>query len=198
MDKAGHGLNGMLQAVRNTVGAGLLIGLAVATWLLGRPTPPEERPSRSQGGDVTHYYLKNATLYGTDSNGQVFYQLRAGRVEQPADGGPLQFSDLTLEYDAETNVHWRLTATAGRTGAERSTLLLSDGVMLESTDTSRVDATTIEAATLTLNTLDSSATTPDRVSLAHGQTRFQATGLTADLQQDRIDLHSDVSANLHR
>jgi LPS export ABC transporter protein LptC len=178
------------------LGAVLLAGLAFVTWMVSRPTPMTERDVVA-GSEVTAgYYLRNATLFGTDSEGRVYYRLRAATVERQSDGGPLRFSDLTVEYDPSFDVHWRLSAAAGRTGATRDTLLLSDGVRLESAATDSTAGTTIDAETLTLDAAGSTATTSDRVALAHGRTRFEATGLTADLSSDRIDLHADVSARL--
>lgn len=186
----------MLIAVRNVLGAALLVGLAALTWTLGRPSLPDEREARPTSDAASGYYLRNATLFGTDAEGRIYYRLRAAGVEQQADDGALRFSDLTVEYDPQFDVHWQLRAVSGRTGETPDTLLLSDGVRLEIAATETSDAMSIEADSLTLDTAGSRVTTPDRVSLAHGRTRFEATGLTADLALDQIDLHANVSARI--
>jgi LPS export ABC transporter protein LptC len=186
----------MYTAARNGLGAAFLVGLTVLTWLYSRPQAPVDAPRQGAGNGDPSYYLSNATLFGTDVAGKIYYRLRAARVERPADGGDLQFRDLTVEYDPDTEVHWRLSAAAGTAADAHSLLYLSDGVRLESSDGQQPDTTVIEADTLTLDTAASTVTTPDEVRLAHGRTRFEATGLTADLASDRIDLHSNVSARL--
>lgn len=185
----------MYRVARNLLGTAALVALAVLTWVLGRPVEVEDTPAAGGEGVESGYYLKNATLFGTNAEGRVFYRIRAEQINQPADGGALRFANLNVEYDPDFDVHWRLSAPAGVAGENDGTLRLSEGVRLQSANTDTA-ATLIEAQSLILDTAASTAHTEDRVSLVHGRTQFEATGLTADLANDRIDLHADVSATL--
>ncbi len=186
----------MNSTVRNTLGGLLLVGLAVATWLLGRPSLQEGPRPGAAGAGASGYYLREATLFGTDTEGRIRYRLNAARIDRPADGGNLTFEDLRVEYDPAFDVHWRLSAGAGVAGIEPGQLALHGGVRLETRASGAASPTRIETQTLTLNTSASTATTRDRVALENGRTRFEATGMSADLANDRIDLHADVSANI--
>jgi len=184
----------MYQTIRNVTGAAVLILVAVVTWVMSRPPGDGEIVVSESSGDDMSYYLRDATLYGTNAEGRITYRLSAREVNQPADGGALQFGNLEVRYDPEADVAWRLVARTGVGGETPGILELSDGVRLENAAVGRGAPTVIETPTLTLDTEHSTARTEDRVRLAHGRTRFEATGLTADLARDRIDLHADVSA----
>ncbi len=186
----------MFTAIRNVVGVGLLVGLAAVTWLLGRPQPGNDPTAGSGEAADASYYLTNATLFGADAEGRIFYRLTAAEVRQPADGGALELRELKIDYDPSLDIRWQLSAAAGVRAADQNVLRLSDGVRLESTGPDDGPATSIVAASLTLDTRTSTASTEDRIALERGKTRFAATGLTADLVHDRIELHSDVSAHL--
>lgn len=186
----------MYPAARNVLGTATLVALAVLTWMLGRPVETDDRAAVGTGTADSGYYLKNATLFGTNAEGRVFYRVSAEQINRPADGGALELRNLSVEYDPDFDVRWQLSAHAGIAGETDGTLLLSEGVRLESANGGTAPATLIEAQSLILDTAASTARTQDRVSLAHGRTLFEATGLTADLAHDRIDLHADVSATL--
>jgi LPS export ABC transporter protein LptC len=188
----------MYPVARNLIVVALLAGLAAATWILGRSLQEETPQPRAGNEPSAGYYLKNATLFGTDTNGRVYYRLIANEVRQSDAGDELLFHGLRVEYDPESEIQWRLTAAEGRAARGQEVLNLSNGVELTSTPAPEEQMTTIQTESLELDTTNSMATTQDPVVLSHGRTTFEATGLTADLSRDQLQLHSNVSATLRR
>jgi len=187
----------MYIIVRNVLAITVLLALAAISWIFSRPTANSEPQQSGSTGANSGYYLKNATMLGTNTDGRIYYRLMAEQIEQSSGGDELIFQVVQIQYDANTDTNWQVSAGEARASRELSVLNLSNGVVLTGTTTSE-HATVLEMNTLTLDTNKSLASTVDSVSLVHGQTRLRATGLRADLSRDYLELISDVSANLVR
>lgn len=186
----------MYPRPRNLIGFAVLVALAVLTWLFGRPAV-EDAPRQGRGDDTNAaYYLRNATMLGTDVEGRVYYQMVAREIEQSVEGDELLFHGLQIDYQPEFEVNWSLTAAEGRATRGEDVFDLSEGVSLTNNAVREGESTVIETASLTLDTAQSMATTPGDVVLLHGRTTFRGAGLTADLSRDQLTLHSDVVADV--
>lgn len=188
----------MHSQTRNVIGVSVLVALAAVTWLFSRPATEDAARQRVAEDSNPGYYLRNATLFGTDADGRIYYRMIADRIEQSVAGDELLLHGLRVEYEPEFEVNWTLSARKGRAERGDDVLNLSDGVLLTNTAAPEGRATVIETPSLTLDTARSMATTADAVVVSHGRTTFRATGLTADLARDQLELHSNVSAYVAR
>lgn len=182
----------MQAHARNIAVITLLLGLAAATWLIGRPFPTDEvvtTPAASQAG----YYLKDAVLLGTDADGRIYYRVFAGRVEQSSGSDDLLLSRVRVEYEPELDVNWRFSAEEGRASTATDTIELARGVVLTHQAESDSPGTTIETQSLRLDAGKSMAQTEDHVTVRRGNTLFEAESLEADLNLDHLELQRVVA-----
>jgi LPS export ABC transporter protein LptC len=185
----------MMSAVRNTLMFVILAGAAIATWLLGRP-PPELEGSAIRRPAPLGYYLRDATILGTNADGVVSYRIYAGRVEQAELNRSWVLTEVRVEYDARENIPWRVTAPRGTAESGGEYLRLFGGVQLSSEPEDGTAATMIETPELEFEP-ESYLATGAPVTYSRGDTRLQAESFTADLEKDIIDLVR-VYAEFHR
>jgi LPS export ABC transporter protein LptC len=180
---------------RNIAVLVVLLGLALATWLVGRPPVSEEVTATTEAVQLG-YYLKNAVLLGTDADGRIYYRIFAGQVEQSSGAEELLLSKVRVEYEPDSDVNWKFSAERGTAAPDRDYIELQDGVQLTSETEVEGSLTTIETQSLRLNTRESEASTDEHVTLMHGKTRFEAESLRADLTRDYFEL-TQVVARTH-
>lgn len=186
----------MYPRARNVAGVTVLVALAVVTWLFSRP-PADETPAPGRGEDTSAaYYLRDATMLGTNADGRVYYRMIADEIEQSVGGDELLFHGLRIEYEPSFEINWSLSAAEGRAERGEDVLNLSAGVLLQNTTAPNGEATVVRTASLSLDTAQSMATTAESVVLSRGRTTFRAVGLTADLARDQLRLHSGVLADV--
>lgn len=177
----------------------ILILLALATaagasWYFNRPPEPTATPARSS--DIPRgYFLKDATLFGTDESGSVIYEIRAGRAEEMPDSNELSLERVEVRYTPETDVHWQLSATSGQAPADGTSLLLEGEVELESEPVEGRDSTVIRTQRLELDPNRYLASSTDPVIVSVGDGTLDAVGLRAYLKDDRLELESEIHGN---
>lgn len=180
--------------VRNAIVLVALSAAALVTWLISRPptaTPVDEWRARTA---PIGYYLKNAVLAGTDEAGHIYYRIFADRLEQASQEDDLVFKQVRVEYDETEYVHWTVSAERGLAPSDRAYLDLLDNVRLETVPQGGGQPTVIQTDRLRFDSEKRLATSMDPVSIARGKATISAIGFSADLQQDIIELYSDVTA----
>jgi LPS export ABC transporter protein LptC len=188
----------MTRALRTISLFVALLGLAILSWIYARPqttAPGEDRNPTSIG---RAYLLRNAVLLGTDDSGRVYYRVFAETVEKSPVNDDLVLDKVRVEYEADTEVQWRLSANQGRATGERNIIDLMQDVRLSSTNPDSSSAMVAETEELRLNVEESTASTEQLVAILHGNTRFEATGFEANLKSDYLRLHSNVSIHFAR
>jgi len=182
--------------LRNTVWLLLLGGAAVGTWLLIRKPPAEIEVARSPSITSLGYYLKEAVIVGTDTDGEVLYRIAASRVEESPDTEQLRLDDVEVAYRNDRGIPWRIQATSARGPTNRAYLDLSGSVRIERTDTDGEEPTVIETSELHLVPEEYFASTDAAVRFVVGDTSIDAVGLKAYLKDDKIDLESKIHAEI--
>jgi len=179
---------------RNVILLGVLSGVALYTWLEGRPSTTVSLPQPPVAPTPSGYYLRNATLLGTDEEGRVSYRVFAAGLEQASLDAALILERVRVEYDPQTGIRWHLTAEQGFAPSDQSYLDLLHGVRLVNEPESGRDPVTIETESLRLEPESYIASTEGEVWMRRGKADFRAQGIRADLKQDHLEFQSNVSA----
>ena len=173
----------------------LLSAAAIGSWYLSRsnaPTDDDELPF-----DSAHhgYYLKQARILGTGEDGSLLYEIEAKHAEQLEDGH-IEFSEVRIRYSPDSDVPWVVNADEAtlRDGNPNITLrghvqIVNDGVPAE-------ENTEIRTQYLELDARQFIAETNDRVQIRIGERSLTATGMLASLNDDRIELKSNVRGKI--
>ena len=191
-------LSQMATNARNLLLFATLAGAALLTWVLARVTEQPSAPSIDPGPSPQGYYLVGARLSFTNDDGQIYYRVRAERVEQQSEDDSFVLDDISVEYLPETDVHWNITAARGLAPASRDILHLQENVRLAYAPDASQEETVFETDELRLYTDEFLATTDQRITMRRGGSEIIATGLELDLETDFWNLSSDVTINFKR
>lgn len=169
----------------------LLLGAAAGSWFLvssrNDATDIQTAISTSREG----YYLLDAKLKGIGKDGKYLYQLRADEAAQNRNENTLTLKGVKLRYSPDHQVPWNLVADTGvvDTGSQR--IVLSGNVRAESDD--QAVMTSMSTSELEISPEEYVARTDKHVTIQVGNRSLSATGMLAFLNEDRIELQSNVS-----
>ena len=173
----------------------LLSAAAIGSWYLSRsntPTYDEELPFEAahQG-----YYLKQARILGTGANGSLLYEIDAEHAEQMEDGH-IEFSVVRIRYSPDSNVPWVVNADEATLRDGNPNITLRGHVQIVNDGGPAEENTEIRTQYLELDARRFIAETDDRVQIRIGERSLTATGMLASLNDDRIELKSNVRGKI--
>jgi lipopolysaccharide export system protein LptC len=171
----------------------LLAAAAVVTWLLSLRGPDEAPEQSDPGTIVSGYYMRDATVTGTAEDGDILYRLHAERAVQTEDGGPVELTDVSVRYSPGAAVPWSLTATSGVLEPASRKIVLQGDVRAVSEPDDNGEVTELTTPYLEFDPRAKTASTEERVTIRIGEQSLSATGMLAFLQEDRVELKSNVS-----
>ena len=173
----------------------LLIAAALGSWYLARSNRPvdiEEAPA-----DAVHrgYYLKSARILGTDEDGSLLYEIEAAHAEQAA-RDRVEFTDVRVRYSPDANVPWIVHADEAtlREGSPR--IALRGHVRAVGTNGDDNQDTEIRTQYLELDPERYVAETDERVQIRIGARSLTATGMLASLNDNTVELKSNVRGKI--
>jgi LPS export ABC transporter protein LptC len=178
--------------IRRLLGISVLATVAVGSWYLARALAPVEivRTPGSVLGDG--YYLRAARMLGTDDNGDLLYEIEAEYAEQRGEN-EIEFQNVQIRYAPAAEVPWTLNADTAVIGEDQRRLMLSGHVTAVSMDGFEGEVTEIRTPYLELEPDTYVAETDERVQIRIGSRSLTATGMLALLQDNRLQLKSNVS-----
>lgn len=180
------------MSARYTLLLTLLIAAAAGSWYASRrPADTAE----SQGLDISDhrgYYLDAARILGTGSDGALLYEINAARAEQRSDNR-IEFSDVRIEYSPASDVPWTIRADMATLYPDRQRVLLQGHVVASSARGFSGDETEIRAPVLEFDPENYIAETDERVQVRIGARSLTGTGMRASLNENRMELKSNVS-----
>ncbi len=170
----------------------LLAAAALGSWYASRERPVYD-PSTIPV-DTVHqgFYLKNARILGTAPTGELLYEIEADHAEQ-LDGDSVDFSNVRLFYAPGTEVPWTVTADNAKIRNDERRVFLSGHVRAVSSGSQDQPETEIRTQYLELDPDAFIAKTDERVQIRIGERSLTATGMLASLDEDRLELKSNVS-----
>jgi len=171
-----------------------LSAVAIGTWYLARPSSPdgEELPF-----DPVHrgYYLKQARILGMGENGSLLYEIEAVHAEQQADDR-IEFSDVRIHYSPDSGVPWVVNADEATLREGDPQIILRGHVKILNNSEESDQEAEIRTQYLELDPKLFVAQTEERVQLRFGSRSVTATGMLASLNDDRIELKSNVRGKI--
>jgi len=170
----------------------ILLLAAVASWTLSRGDRPNEITETIVDTNSGGFYLRGARILGTDVEGQLLYEIEADYAEQQ-DNKDIALQNVRISYSSSANVPWTINADAATISASENTLRLSGHVIAVSNEGLSGQVTEIRAPVLNIDPGRYEAKTDSRVQIRIGSRSLTATGMLALLQENKLQLSSNVS-----
>lgn len=138
------------------------------------------------------FYLRTARILGTDDEGKLLYEIEAEYAEQQVNRD-IELENVRIRYSDNADVPWIINADRATIADNRDLLRLSGHVTAFSSEGFAGQVTEIRAPVLDIDPLGYKAETDGRVQLRIGSRSLTATGMLALLQENRLELKSNVS-----
>lgn len=180
------------MSARNVLLFAVLLAAAIGSWYLSRVRGEQDTGERSLDPVHRGFYLKSARILGTGPNGDLLYELRARHAEEQADGS-IEFTEVRLDYSPEADVPWTVNADSATILPVEQRVQLRGHVRAISSQGSADSDTEIRTQYLELDPQRYVAETDERVQIRIGARSLTATGMLASLNDDRLELKSNVS-----
>jgi len=170
----------------------LLTAAALGSWYLARQYSADRSPDTATQAVNRGYYLKAARILGTGADGNLLYEIQASQAEQRGES-ELEFTDVQINYSPATDVPWVVNADSAIANHDESVLKLSGHVRATSSEGFSGNETEIRTDYLELDPERYVAETEERVQIRIGTRSLTATGMLASLQENRVQLKSNVN-----
>jgi lipopolysaccharide export system protein LptC len=169
-----------------------LIAAAIATYgvLVGNPdegTATGERPV--QPG----YYLKDAILTITQPDGSPRIKIVARRIDEHVADKSYGAEGVHVDYLAVPGKPWTLKSDQAAVPADLQSVVFNGNVEVRSLQTEQGGV--IRTQSLALDMQSNVATTDEPVEIEFAGQQLHATGLKADMKNERLQLESAVNGN---
>lgn len=177
---------------RDLIAVLLLTAAAVGSWFLTRSLQGPEQSDDSRSAFQEGYYFREARILGTGADGKLLYRIEAERAQQ-RDGRKVAFENVRIVYTPAAAVPWTLIADTALIADDQNSISLSGNVRAVRSDTGSETATEVRTQYLELQPAKYSAYTDRRVQIIMDAQEISATGMSASLQDNRLELLSNVS-----
>ena len=178
--------------LRWLAGLMVLVLAAFASWYLAESNRSDEITATEVPPVTRGYYLESARIFGTDTDGSLVYEILAEYAEQRPDQ-TVEFRDVQIRYAPGSDVPWRVDADTAIIDPDKPEIRLEGHVSAISTEGFSGVESEIRAPYLELDPERFIAETDARVQIRIGQRSLTATGMLASLQENRVDLRSNIS-----
>ncbi len=184
-----------MTSPRSFVLLAVLTAGALGSWYLARPVKSSDSNELPYEAAHRGYYLKSARILGTGENGGLLYEIEADHAEQQNDNR-IEFTEVRVRYSPASDIPWTVNADEAtlREGSPRITL--RGHVRATSKGSSADDETEIRTQYLELDPERFVAETDHRVQIRIGARSLTATGMLASLNDDKIELKSNVRGKI--
>ena len=170
----------------------LLVAAAIGSWYLLQSLTVVEPDEHVRSDFESGYYFKAARILGTGPDGQLLYEIHADQARQKNDQ-EIAFENVHINYTQSARVPWTIDAESAIITNDQSQIKLSGNVRAISTAGFSGKDTEIRTEYLELEPASFSALTDRRVQIRIGERRLLATGMLASLQENKVELQSNVS-----
>ncbi len=180
------------MTTRNVLGVGFLLLAAIGSSYLARSLTSSDAPPPVGDQPRSGFYLKSARILGTGPDGRQLYEIEADYAEQQSND-EIAFQNVQIQYATEADVPWTLKADTAVIGKDRKQVRLSGHVTAISDQGFAGEVTEIRTQYLEFEPDLFKAETDQRVQIRIGSRSLTATGMVALLQNNRLQLKSNVS-----
>ena len=183
------------MSARNLLLFGILIAAAIGSWYLSRVRGDDDADQRSVDPVHRGFYLRSARILGTGVNGDLLYEIRAKHAEEQLDGS-IEFTDVRFDYSPETDVPWTVNADTATILPVQQRVQLRGHVRATSSQGFSDSDTEIRTQYLELDPERFVAETDERVQIRIGARSLTATGMLASLNENKVELKSNVRGKI--
>ncbi len=180
------------MTTRNVTTFIVMLLVALGTWYLARSLRSTETTEAVSNGAIEGFYLKSARILGTDVDGQLLYEIEADFVEQK-ESNEIAMQNVRISYTTDSLVPWTISADQATISEDQSLVRLSGHVIAVSDAGFEGQVTEIRAPQLDIEPTIYRASTDSRVQIRIGPRSLTATGMLALLQENQLQLRSNVS-----
>jgi len=177
---------------RSIIVLAVLIGAALSSWYLARKYSVDADTDVFLEKEYRGYYLKAARILGTGPDGSLLYEIEAARAEQRSDDS-IEFSDVRIAYSPASDIPWTVAADMATLYPNEERVLLEGHVRAISERGFSNSDTEIRTQILTFDPNRFTAQTDEHVQIRIGERSLTATGMLASLNDNRLELKSNVS-----
>jgi len=180
------------MSARGIFGFVTLLLAAAGSWYLAGSLSNSEIVETSGNAISDGFYLKTARILGTGNDGHLLYEIEADYAEQQDDEG-IAFQNVRIRYSQASQVSWVLNADTATISQNQQRVILKGHVRAVSTEGFDGKDTEIRTEYLEFEPDAYRAETEARVQIRIGPRSLTATGMLALLQENRLELKSNVS-----
>ncbi len=180
------------MSARGIFGFVALLLAAAGSWYLSGSLGKSEIVETSGNAMQDGYYLKSARILGTGSDGHLLYEIEADYAEQ-LEGADIVFQNVRIRYSQDAQVNWVLTADTAIIIHDQQRVILKGHVRAVNSEGFDGQVTEIRTEYLEFEPDAYRAQTDSRVQIRIGARSLTATGMLALLQENRLELKSNVS-----
>lgn len=177
---------------RSTTTLLVLIAAVLGSWYLTRLNLASDPVPGYNGVEHRGYYLKSARILGTGPDGSLLYEIDAVHAEQQVNNR-IQFSDVRIHYSPESDVPWTINADTATLYPDQQRVLLQGHVRAVSERGFSGEETEIRTQYLEFDPENYIAETEERVQIRIGTRSLTGTGMLASLNENRMEIKSNVS-----
>ena len=173
----------------------LLTVAALGSWYLARDSRDSDADALPYSSDHRGYYLKSARILGTADDGSLLYEIEAAHAEQAAKDR-IEFTEVRVRYSPGAEVPWVVRADEAtlREGSPR--IELRGHVVATGANGDADQDTEIRTQYLELDPERYVAETNERVQIRIGARSLTAKGMLASLNDNKIELKSNVRGKI--
>jgi len=177
---------------RNIIVIVILTAAALVSWYLASKGRVDDAMDTTPEATHRGYYLKSARILGTGIDGRLLYEIQAKYAEQQ-DDQRIAFIDVLINYSPASGVPWIINADSALIHQGERRIRLIGNVLAISREGFSGQDTEIRTQYLELDPENYIAETDQRVQIRIGTRSLTATGMLASLQENRLELKSNVS-----
>ncbi len=170
----------------------VLLIIAVSSWYLASSNEDGEVTQTISDTTFGGFYLRSARILGTGDDGKLLYEIEAEYGEQ-RENNEIELQNVRISYSSSANVPWTINADVAMVSDDLDRLRLSGHVVAISEEGFSGQVTEIRAPLLDIEPASYKAETDSRVQIRIGSRSLTATGMLALLQDNRLQLKSNVS-----
>ncbi len=180
------------MSLRHILTIVVLTAAAFGSWYLTRSLTHSEIVETISDSGSGGFYLRAARILGTDDDGQLLYEIEAEFAQQQ-ENNDIELQNVRINYSTGAAVPWIINADLATITEDHDLLRLSGHVIAVSNEGFSGTVTEIRAPVLDIDPNTYRAQTDGRVQLRIGSRSLTATGMLALLQENRLELKSNVS-----
>ena len=173
----------------------VLAAAAIGSWYLARSHGQADESGMPYDSTHQGYYLKSARILGTDEDGSLLYEIQAEHALQEA-SDRIEFTAVRIQYSPTADVPWVVHADEATLREGDPAISLRGHVRAVGRTGDGSQDTEIRTQYLELDPERYIAETDERVQIRIGARSLTAMGMLASLNDNTVELKSNVRGKI--